>query len=146
MPGMSENLSEQLSEPKESGQTILVVDDMSDNLILISLSLQDMGYRVVTATNGEEALSVAKMARPDLILMDIAMPHQDGLAATRHIREEVELGDVPVIALTAFDTEGFRQAAFDAGFNGYLTKPIDFDRLKKLMRMLLSGGRTTSLA
>ena len=146
MPGMSENLSEQFSEPKESGQTILVVDDMSDNLILISLSLQDMGYRVVTATNGEEALSVAKMARPDLILMDIAMPHQDGLAATRHIREQVELGDVPVIALTAFDTEGFRQAAFDAGFNGYLTKPIDFDRLKKLMRMLLSGGRTTSLA
>jgi two-component system cell cycle response regulator DivK len=146
MPGMSENLSEQLSEPKENGQTILVVDDMRDNLILLSLSLQDMGYRVVTATNGEDALTIAKMARPDLILMDIAMPQQDGLAATRHIREQAELGDVPVIALTAFDTEGFRQAAFDAGFNGYLTKPIDFDRLKKLMRMLLSGGRTTSLA
>ena len=146
MPGMSENLSEEFSEPKESGQTILVVDDMRDNLILLSLSLQDMGYRVVTATNGEDALTIAKMARPDLILMDIAMPQQDGLAATRHIRAQDELGDVPVIALTAFDTEGFRQAAFDAGFNGYLTKPIDFDRLKKLMRMLLSGGRTSSLA
>ncbi len=146
MPRMSENLSEQLSEPKENGQTILVVDDMRDNLILLSLSLQDMGYRVVTATNGEDALTIAKMARPDLILMDIAMPQQDGLAATRHIREQAELGDVPVIALTAFDTEGFRQAAFDAGFNGYLTKPIDFDRLKKLMQMLLSGGRTSSLA
>jgi CheY-like chemotaxis protein len=143
---MSENLSEQLSEPKETGQTILVVDDMRDNLILLSLSLQDMGYRVVTATNGEDALNIAKMARPDLILMDIAMPQQDGLAATRHIREQDELSDVPVIALTAFDTEGFRQAAFDAGFNGYLTKPVDFDRLKKLMRMLLSGGRTSSLA
>lgn len=146
IPVMSENLSEQLSEPKETGQTVLVVDDMRDNLILLSLSLQDMGYRVVTATNGEDALTIAKMARPDLILMDIAMPQQDGLAATRQIREEVELGDVPVIALTAFDTDGFRQAAFDAGFNGYLTKPIDFDRLKKLMRMLLSGGRTSSLA
>jgi two-component system cell cycle response regulator DivK len=146
MPGMSEHLSEQLSEPKETGQTILVVDDMRDNLILLSLSLQDMGYRVLTATNGEDALNVAKMARPDLILMDIAMPQQDGLAATRHIREQAELGDVPVIALTAFDTEGFRQAAFDAGFNGYLTKPIDFERLKKLMQMLLSGGRTSSLA
>jgi two-component system cell cycle response regulator DivK len=146
MPRMSENLSEQLSEPKENGQTILVVDDMRDNLILLSLSLQDMGYRVVTATNGEDALTIAKMTRPDLILMDIAMPQQDGLAATRHIREQAELSDVPVIALTAFDTEGFRQAAFDAGFNGYLTKPIDFDRLKKLMQMLLSGGRTTSLA
>jgi CheY-like chemotaxis protein len=143
---MSENLSEQFSEPKEAGQTILVVDDMRDNLILLSLSLQDMGYRVVTATNGEDALTIAKMARPDLILMDIAMPQQDGLAATRHIREQSELGDVPVIALTAFDTEGFRQAAFDAGFNGYLTKPIDFERLKRLMQMLLSGGRTSSLA
>ena len=129
----------------ETGQTVLVVDDMSDNLILISLSLQDFGYRVVTATNGADALNVAKLARPDLILMDIAMPQQDGLAATRRIREETELKDVPVVALTAFDTDGFRQAAFDAGFNGYLTKPIDFERLNKLMGMLLSGGKTTSL-
>jgi two-component system cell cycle response regulator DivK len=142
---MSEQLSEQFSRAEETGQTILVVDDVADNLILLSLSLQDMGYRVVTASNGADALTVAKMARPDLILMDIAMPQQDGLAATRHIREQAELTDVPVIALTAFDTEGFRQAAFDAGFNGYLTKPVDFERLKRLMQMLLSGGRTTSL-
>jgi CheY-like chemotaxis protein len=131
----------------ETGQTVLVVDDMSDNIILISLSLQDMGYRVVTATNGTDALAIAKLARPDLILMDIAMPHQDGLAATRRIREESELQTVPVIALTAFDTDGFRQAAFDAGFNGYLTKPIDFDRLQKLMSKLLARdkGNTTPL-
>lgn len=129
------------------GHTILVVDDMSDNIILISLSLQDMGYRVVTASNGADALNVAKLARPDLILMDIAMPQQDGLAATRRIREEAELQSVPVIALTAFDTDGFRQAAFDAGFNGYLTKPIDFDRLRSLMAKLLSAdkGNTTRL-
>ena len=146
MPGMSEQFSEQPAGAEDTGQTILVVDDVADNLILLSLSLQDMGYRVVTASNGEDALTVAKMARPDLILMDIAMPQQDGLAATRHIREQSELTDVPVIALTAFDTEGFRQAAFDAGFNGYLTKPVDFDRLKRLMKMLLSGGRTSSLA
>lgn len=131
----------------ETGQTILVVDDMSDNLILISLSLQDFGYRVVTATNGTDALNVAKMARPDLILMDIAMPQQDGLAATRRIREESELKDVPVVALTAFDTDGFRQAAFDAGFNGYLTKPIDFDRLRNLISKLLARdkGNTSRL-
>jgi CheY-like chemotaxis protein len=143
MQGMMEN---SLRE-NETGQTVLVVDDMSDNIILISLSLQDMGYRVVTATNGADALSVAKLARPDLILMDIAMPQQDGLAATRRIREETELQSVPVIALTAFDTDGFRQAAFDAGFNGYLTKPIDFDRLRNLMTKLLAQdkGNTTRL-
>jgi CheY-like chemotaxis protein len=146
MPPMTEEITEDVLETQDQHQTVLVVDDMSDNLILISLSLQDMGYRVVTANNGEDALNVAKLARPDLILMDIAMPHQDGLAATRRIREESELQEVPVVALTAFDTDGFRQAAFDAGFNGYLTKPIDFDRLKKLMRMLLSGGKTSSLA
>ncbi|MCA1636114.1 MAG: response regulator [Acidobacteria bacterium] len=95
------------SEPKDSGRTILVVDDVSDNIILISLWLQDTGYRVVTANNGEDALTIAKMARPDLILMDIAMPQQDGLAATRRIREETELQDVPVIALTAFDPLDF---------------------------------------
>ncbi len=146
MPFMTEEPTEDVLETRDAPQIVLVVDDMSDNLILISLSLQDMGYRVVTASNGADALSVAKLARPDLILMDIAMPHQDGLAATRRIREESELQEVPVVALTAFDTDGFRQAAFDAGFNGYLTKPIDFERLKKLMHMLLSGGKTSSLA
>lgn len=133
-------MTEDLPEQADGRRTVLVVDDVSDNLILISLSLQDMGYRVLTANDGEAGVSVAKMARPDLILMDIAMPQQDGLAATRRIREEVGLEDTPIVALTAFDTDGFRQAAFDAGFNGYLTKPIDFDRLKKLMEMLLSGG------
>ena len=145
--GIMLGMSEEVSQRSETGQTVLVVDDMSDNIILISLSLQDMGYRVVTANNGADALSVAKLARPDLILMDIAMPQQDGLAATRRIREEAELQDVPVIALTAFDTDGFRQAAFDAGFNGYLTKPIDFDRLRNLMAKLLARdkGNTTRL-
>jgi len=143
MPGMTD----ELPQKNETGQTVLVVDDMSDNLILISLSLQDLGYRVVTASNGADALNVAKLARPDLILMDIAMPQQDGLAATRRIREEAELQTVPVVALTAFDTDGFRQAAFDAGFNGYLTKPIDFDRLRNLMTKLLARdkGNTSRL-
>jgi CheY-like chemotaxis protein len=145
---MTDNIEQSREQQAEAseGRTILVVDDMTDNLVLLSLHLQQHGYRVVTASNGEEALSVAKLARPDLILMDIAMPQQDGLAATRRIREQPELRSVPVIALTAFDTDGFRKAAFDVGFNGYLTKPVDFERLNNLMEMLLSGGRTTNLS
>ncbi|MGB8509742.1 MAG: response regulator [Pyrinomonadaceae bacterium] len=143
-------MSNNEADGKSGGQTVLVVDDVRDNVILISLAIQDMGYRVLTAHNGEEALSVTRLARPDLILMDIAMPQQDGLAATRCIREYEELQHIPIVALTAFDTGGFRQAAFDAGFNGYLTKPVDFPRLKKLMEMLLAGEasseETTSLA
>ena len=130
-------------KPAATARTVLVVDDLSDNLILISLALQDMGYRVLTAVNGQDAVRIALLAHPDLILMDIAMPEMDGLGATRRIREHAELLTVPIVAITAFDTSGFRKAAYDAGFDGYLTKPIDFDRLKALMNMLLSTGGTS---
>ncbi|HEX7175593.1 MAG TPA: response regulator [Pyrinomonadaceae bacterium] len=131
-------------ENTRSTKTVLVVDDSHDNLVLVSLALQDKGYRVVTASNGEEAVASAKIAGPDLILMDIAMPQLDGLEATRRIREQEGNERIPVIALTAFDTDGFRKAAHDAGFSGYLTKPIDFDRLFNLIRMLLPERRETS--
>lgn len=116
---------------------ILVVDDAVDNIVLLSLDLQQQGYRVVTASNGEEAVRVAALAGPDLILMDIGMPQLDGLGATRKIRENEALRAIPVIALTAFSTDGFRRAAYDVGFDGYLVKPIDFDRLHELIRGLL---------
>ena len=116
---------------------ILVVDDMVDNLVLLSLHLQQSGYRVITASNGEEAVKVASITPPDLVLMDISMPELDGLAATRKLREHTPLEKVPVIAVTAFSTDGFRRAAYDAGIDGYLTKPIDFDRLYELMHRLL---------
>lgn len=116
---------------------LMVVDDMVDNLVLISLYLQQSGYRVVTASNGEEALRIAAITPPDLILMDISMPELDGLGATRRLREDPALREVPVIAITAFNTEGFRRAAYDVGIDGYLTKPLDFDRLNDLIRSLL---------
>lgn len=116
---------------------LMVVDDTADNLILISLHLQQAGYRVITASNGEEAVKLAIASRPDLILMDIGMPTLDGLGATRQLRENPTLKDVRVIALTAFSTDGFRRAAYDAGIDGYLTKPVDFDRLTNLIRRLL---------
>lgn len=116
---------------------ILVVDDAVDNIVLLSLDLQQQGYRVVTASNGEEAVRVAALANPDIILMDIGMPQLDGLGATRKIREKEALRTVPIIALTAFSTDGFRRAAYDVGFDGYLVKPINFDRLHELIRGLL---------
>jgi two-component system, cell cycle response regulator DivK len=117
---------------------ILVVDDSADNLAVLSLDLQQQDYRVVTATNGEEAISVACHTLPNLILMDISMPKLDGLGATRRIREKEGLRDVPVIAVTAFGTEGFQRAAYDVGFAGYLTKPIDFGRMHQLVAGLLA--------
>lgn len=124
---------------------ILVVDDSADNVALLSLDLQQMGYRVVTATNGEEAVSVASAILPNLILMDISMPRLDGLGATRRIREIESLREVPIIALTAFDTDGFKRAAYDVGVSGYLTKPIDFDRMHQLIARQLLPGTMDSL-
>src|SRR4051794_29027380 len=123
------------SEPKF---LILVVDDSADNVAVISLDLQQQGYRVVTASNGEDAVTIATQTMPNLILMDINLPTLDGLGATRRIRDTDGLRDVPVIAITAFGTEGFQRAAYDAGVSGYLTKPIDFDRLHLLIARLLS--------
>jgi two-component system cell cycle response regulator DivK len=122
------------------------VDDLTDNLILISLALQNNGYKVLTAKSGEEAIKVALIAKPDLVLMDIAMPDVDGLTATRRMRKHPELRHLPVIALTAFETQGFRQAAFEAGFDGYLTKPIDFAKLENLINVFLRDLDTTDLS
>ena len=120
-----------------SSQTILIVDDQNDNLVLLSLWLQNLDYRVVTAINGEAAVEVARLAGPQLILMDIAMPVMDGLEATLRIRQIPELRDLPIIFLTSFDTKDFRQRAGEAGGDGYLTKPYDFDRVSKLILTLL---------
>jgi CheY-like chemotaxis protein len=113
---------------------------MVDNLALISLDLQQMGYRVVTASDGEKAVRVAAQTKPDIILMDIAMPGTDGLEATRLLHKDENLSHIPVIALTAHDTGGFKRAAADAGVDGYLTKPIDFIRLHKLIERLLGSS------
>ena len=131
------------SEPKF---LILVVDDSADNVAMISLDLQQQGYRVVTASNGEDAITVATQMMPNLILMDINLPTLDGLGATRRIREYDALREVPVVAITAFGTEGFQRAAYDAGVSGYLTKPLDLDRMHQLIARLLSPGGSGSLS
>ncbi|HVF92028.1 MAG TPA: response regulator [Blastocatellia bacterium] len=116
---------------------VLVVDDVVDNIVIISLSLQQAGYRVVTASNGEEAINVATLSNPDIILMDIGMPVLDGLGAARKMRDDPALSRIPIVAVSAFNTDGFLRAAYDVGFNGYLTKPINFDRLFDLIKSLL---------
>ncbi|MBA3513680.1 MAG: response regulator [Pyrinomonadaceae bacterium] len=128
---------------EEIQSLVLVVDDSIDNLTMLSLDLQQNGYRVATASNGEEAVKVAAMTNPDLILMDLAMPGVDGLESTRQIRESEDLKDIPVIALTAFNTDGFRRAAHQTGFDGYLTKPVDFTRLHDLMRRLIGVSKSS---
>lgn len=127
-------------KPEEAGareRLILLAEDAPDSAVPLSLHLQQAGYKVVMANDGEEAVKLATLSRPDLILMDLAMPVLDGLAATKRIREEAPIY-IPIIAISAFSTSGFLQAAHDVGFDGYLTKPIDFDRIDDLIKTLLS--------
>jgi len=138
LPALKKNPSSREGQTIEPKFLILVVDDSADNVAVISLDLQQQGYRVVTASDGEDAVTVATQMLPNLILMDINLPSLDGLGATRRIRETEALREVPIVAITAFGTEGFQRAAYDAGLSGYLTKPIDFDRMHLLIARLLS--------
>ena len=113
--------------------TVMVVEDTIDTRLVLTLSLQHRGYFVITAANGEEAVETAKRAQPDLILMDLNMPRCDGLAATRLIRKSAKLRDVPILAVTAYNTRGMKEAALEAGCNAFITKPIDFKQLEEMV-------------
>jgi two-component system, cell cycle response regulator DivK len=118
-------------------KTVLVVEDFEDNRFMMRRLLEMGGYHVIEAINGQEAVTLAERAHPNLILMDLSLPQIDGLAATRRIRQLDGMARVPIVAISAHDTADFRNDALAAGCNEYLTKPVDFDRLENLLRELL---------
>ncbi len=106
------------------GSKILVVDDEADIVEFISYNLEKEGYEVQIAHNGSEAVDKAKSFKPDLIIMDVMMPHMDGIEACRKIRENEELTNTFIMFLTARSEEYSEIAGFDAGGDDYVTKPI----------------------
>lgn len=108
----------------KTSQKILVVDDESDILELLKYNLSKEGYEVKTASDGVKGLEIAKNFLPDMILLDIMMPKQDGVETCRQIRETTELQNVFVIFLTARSEEYSEVAAFETGADDYITKPI----------------------
>ncbi len=123
----------------DSRPTVLVVEDFEDNRFMMRRLLEMSGYRVVEAVNGNQAVEMAESESPDIILMDLSLPVLDGLAATRRIRERNGdgAGRVPIIAVSAHDSADFHAEALAAGCNEYVTKPIDFDQLVRLLDRLL---------
>ncbi len=108
---------------------VLVVDDITDNVELLGLDLEDAGYEIIAAYSGEEALECAEATRPDAILLDVMMPGIDGYEVTRRLKARPELAQIPVILLTA---RGFDEAlleGFEAGAHDYLTKPYQAEVL-----------------
>jgi len=108
----------------EHSSVVLLAEDNETNLSTVSDYLATRGYQVLVARNGVEALGRAREERPDVVLMDIQMPVMDGLEATRRLRADVELRDVPIIALTALVMPGDRDRCLEAGVNQYLSKPV----------------------
>jgi CheY-like chemotaxis protein len=128
----------------DSKATVLVVDDNADTRVVVRWMLERWGCRVVEASDGREAYDVAVEHRPDLVVMDLSMPIADGYEAIRSIRAREEFASLPVIAVTAFDRAVARDSAEAAGFDYYLSKPIDFKRLEVLVEKLTKPGRPAS--
>ena len=112
---------------------ILVVDDNRDNARTMSELLGALGFDVRIAYDGEEALSRVREAVPDIVLMDIGMPEMDGFEVARRIRSHPGGDDCVIIAMTGWSQEDYRARARSAGFDHHLVKPVDLDRLKKLL-------------
>ena len=123
---------------------ILLVEDNEMNRDMLSRRLIRRGYEVVLATNGQEALAVAKSSCPDLILMDLSLPTLDGWETTRQIKSSESIAAVPIIALTAHAMSGDKEQALAVGCDDYDTKPIEFERLlEKIARQLERARKTT---
>lgn len=121
---------------------VLIAEDSDDLRQLMKLLLQEHGYEVDEAANGQEAISTATMQVPDVILMDLAMPVMDGIAATHKLREIPSTRDVPIIAISAYlDDPAWRDKAVAAGCCECVSKPIDLAGLNSILRRCLRGAR-----
>jgi CheY-like chemotaxis protein len=122
-------------------QTVMVVDDYDDVRIILKRWLEEGGYQVIEATGGREAVEIAERERPELILMDLALPEIDGFAATSRIRSHPDLSNVPIIGISAYGELGIdAQLKIDPaslGFNAYLAKPFVPEKLLNLVGQFL---------
>ena len=121
----------------EMPRTILVVDDFDDTRLLLRTWLEKRGFRVVEAANGLDAVARAESDSPDLIIMDVQMPKLDGLSATRRIRKVKELDTVPIVAVSAYGADQFRELALEAGCDEYVSTPFEPAALEGIIRSLV---------
>jgi len=118
---------------------VLYVEDNADNRMLVRRILMAYDIDVDEADNALDGIRMADENPPDLILMDLSMPHMDGLTAMQRIREIAHLKDVPMVALTANVREGDREMSLNAGANGYIGKPIDVDKFPDQVLSFVKG-------
>jgi CheY-like chemotaxis protein len=119
--------------PRNGNPLVLVVEDNLDNLRTIK-ALLEPHFQVVEAHDGREGVEQARHHGPDIILMDIALPEVDGIAALAEIRRDEALRDIPVFAVTASAMTGDREKILAHGFDGYISKPIEYEVLMRAVR------------
>ena len=118
---------------------ILIVEDKASSRELLRTVLENQGYVVDEAADGEEALQKARAELPDLILLDLQMPVRSGYEVLKELRGEPRFAAIPIVAVTASAMQGDREKALAAGFSGYLIKPLPLNNLRGEIQRLLQG-------
>jgi CheY-like chemotaxis protein len=125
-------------------KTVMVVDDYDGVRAITRQALEMFGYRVVEAAGGEEAIELARLEMPDLILMDLIMPNLDGFATMHRIRRLIGLRDVPIVVVSAHTSSEIRADALAFGCCDFITKPVDLEKLKAAVERHLDGDDVSS--
>jgi CheY-like chemotaxis protein len=136
------NMNHSDGEPSMTTKTILVIEDNEMNMKLMKAVLDLGPYRMLQAVDAETGLELARKDHPDLIFMDIQLPGMDGLSATRIIKSDQELRDIPVFALTGFAMEVDKESAMEVGFDGYIVKPFNVKALLEMIARHFNDGQS----
>ena len=128
-----------MDEIKRPPKKILVVEDNQDSRELVVKILKNKGYQLIEAADGEEAIAKVYSEKPDLILLDISIPKLDGFEVTKRLKEQEDLKNIPIVALTAHAMKGDREKFISIGFEGYISKPINIHELPDQVRSYLKG-------
>jgi len=119
---------------------ILYIEDNLDNMILVKRILEIEGYEVIQAETGEEGLAKAFESHPDIVITDINLPDIDGYTITTKLKQDQGTAHIPIIAMTANVMKKDKQTVFEAGCDGYISKPIDVDELPIQIENFLKGN------
>ncbi|MBF0528357.1 MAG: response regulator, partial [Deltaproteobacteria bacterium] len=128
------------TRPAGEACQILVAEDNPVNQLMVRRMLEKLGHKVTVVENGQKAIDCLKKERFDLVLMDVQMPIMDGLEATKQIRNDTSgdlRTDIPIIAMTAMAMAGDKESLLEAGMDDYVAKPIEKDKLQKIMRRVV---------
>ena len=136
------NVERRFAEPRLAAQSVLIVEDNELNMKLFNDLLAAHGYRTIQTRNGFEALELARKHRPDLILMDIQLPEVSGLEVTRWLKDDDELCQIPIVAVTAFAMKGDEERIRSGGCEDYISKPISVMSFLETIRRFIGPSKS----